>query len=300
MQSRRNFLIMAVGSGVVGAITVPALARAKAARAKGATAITQVFGDGARFTAVAVEYDEPVKASKLSPGSFNVAGRTVTSVFASISADPAERAPEGKFVIVMLSPEDENAGLARKVATQGSGGGPGKAGDIPTYDTTWPPASATVAQSRGSAVATTQVKNLIVDDFGQFEFDDPATGKLLRYNLFVPKPYDPGRTYEDTGKGSVLWSLDSNDRHALTLGRVTHHREQNNLAHTAQTIEDARACCARRANPVECDRVALKQRIASRQLRRPSADARRERVASRIHSEVMLVYRFSVNLITSL
>jgi hypothetical protein len=39
------------------------------------------------------------------------------------------------------------------------------------------------------------VKNLIVDDFQQLEFNDPETGKLLRYNLFVPKNYDPAQSY---------------------------------------------------------------------------------------------------------
>jgi predicted peptidase len=39
------------------------------------------------------------------------------------------------------------------------------------------------------------VVNLIVDDFQQFSFTDPATGQTLRYNLFVPKNYDPRKSY---------------------------------------------------------------------------------------------------------
>jgi len=34
------------------------------------------------------------------------------------------------------------------------------------------------------------VKNLIVDDFRQFTFTDPATKRTLKYNLFIPKGYD--------------------------------------------------------------------------------------------------------------
>ena len=81
---------------------------------------------------------------------------------------------------------------------------------------------------------------------------------------------------------------------------MPHRREQNGLAYTAQSIEDARACRAPRADSVERDRVAFKQRISPRQLWRASAGARREGVTTSIHSEVMVVYRFFVNLIISL
>ncbi|ANH05661.1 hypothetical protein [Shinella sp. HZN7] len=47
----------------------------------------------------------------------------------------------------------------------------------------------------GSAIGTTAVENLVVDDFRQLEFNDPETGKRLRYNLFVPKDYDAGASY---------------------------------------------------------------------------------------------------------
>ncbi|MCR6500801.1 hypothetical protein MUO32_17265 [Shinella sp. CPCC 101442] len=203
---------MSAGAGTLLAVGAPALAQNSEGRVKAATAVTQVFGEGAKLTAVAVEYDAPVDGASLSADSFAVEGRTVTGVFPSSTADPADRAAEGPFVIVALSPEDENAILALKVQQQGGpggpGGGPGHAGDIPAYDTTYPSASATVLQlgpvmladgrtveAGDSGLKTTKVKNLIVDDFRQLEFNDPQTGKLLRYNLFVPKDYDAGRSY---------------------------------------------------------------------------------------------------------
>lgn len=42
------------------------------------------------------------------------------------------------------------------------------------------------------ALATTRVENPIVDDFRQLAFHDPQTGKMLRYNLFVPKNHAAG------------------------------------------------------------------------------------------------------------
>ncbi|PWC22306.1 peptidase [Brenneria roseae subsp. roseae] len=215
MPSRRDFLIMGVCAGALIAINAPVFARNGARYAKGATAITQVSGDGIRLTGIAVEYDAPVNSAELSAASFNVEGRVITGVFASTSADFAGRAAEGRFVIITLSPEDKNALLAEKVQSQNgdrkqsSGGmGPGKAGDIPVYDTIYKTAAARVVQSgpvtmsdghtipaSTEGLETTKVENLIVDDFQQLEFHDPKTGKKLRYNLFVPKDYDAGKSY---------------------------------------------------------------------------------------------------------
>ena len=214
MHSRREFLI--VGAGALLSINLPAYAQERTRHALGARAVTQVFGDGVRLTAVAVEYHELIAAGGLSPSAFTVEGRTVTEVFVSTSADPADRADAGRFVIVALSPEDEGALLAERVQPQGgggeggppAGGGPGQAGDIPTYDTVYRDAEARVGQTGtvttldGDALAasdemlaTSDTLNLVVDDFRQLEFNDPETGDLLRYNLFVPKDYDASRSY---------------------------------------------------------------------------------------------------------
>lgn len=218
MPTRRDLLIMSAGAGVVLTVGAPVFAQDGSGHAKSATAITEVFGEGVKLTAVAIEYDAPVDGAALSADSFSIEGRTITQVFASTLADPRVRAEEGRFVIVALSPDDANAALAERISDQGGngggpggpeGGGPRQAGAIPTYDTIYPPASAVVLQSGSVALAdgrivegrnhmaieTTKVKNLIVDDFRQLEFHDPDTGKLLRYNLFVPKGYDPARRY---------------------------------------------------------------------------------------------------------
>lgn len=210
LQTRRDFLIMSAGVGALVAVGVPAVAGNGAPHARRATAITRVFGDGVRLSAVAVEYDAPVKSADLSTAGFRVEGRTVTGVFTSTSADPADRAETGRFVIVTLASDDANAPLAEKVQGQGGmpppaggsgsgggpgGGGPGNAGDIPHYDTVYKHAEASIVMPGGHTLATTKVKNLIVDDFHQRKFHDPKTGKMLRYNLFVPKDYDASKSY---------------------------------------------------------------------------------------------------------
>ncbi|XBS68433.1 peptidase [Acerihabitans sp. KWT182] len=203
------------GAGALLAVSVPALARNGAPSIKSAIAVTQVFGDGIRLTAVAVEYGAPVTDRDLTAESFRVAGRTVTGAFVSTTADPAQRSAKGHFVIVTLSPTDENAALAEKIepknggpAPASAGGGPGKAGDIPVYDTWYRRAEANIVQrgsvtmadgriipTRGRELKTTQVENLIVDDFQPLAFHDARTGKTLRYNLFAPKGYHAGESW---------------------------------------------------------------------------------------------------------
>ncbi|MER7644501.1 PHB depolymerase family esterase [Streptomyces sp. NPDC126522] len=194
---------------------------------KGVTAITQVFGAGQKLVAVAVEYDREIDGRTLSASTFTVTDRTVTKVYTNRSADLAQRSRDGRYVIVELSPDDTAAALW--VTGQGSGtpptgggtGGTGGTGDSgggvgaggPQVGDTTPggtivAAKATLTQAgtvtttRGrqyaastTALTTDAVKNLIVDDFRQFTFDDPATGQTLKYNLFVPRHYNPRKSY---------------------------------------------------------------------------------------------------------
>ncbi len=242
MQTRRQFLIMSSGLAATLALSAPVYALKGGKGLLNATAITQVFGDGVRLSAVALEYDSPIDGTRLALTDFDVEGRTVTEVFTSRTAYPADRAVAGNYVIVALSPADENALLAQKLTSPDqkspAQGGPGKAGDVPFYDTVYPPAKATLTQlvplatTRGQQIATGKrpevteaVKNLIVDDFKQCEFHDAATGKSLKYNLFIPKNYahghslplvlfmhDAGATSDVTrttlfqGLGAVAWA----------------------------------------------------------------------------------------------
>jgi predicted peptidase len=227
MPSRRDFLVMSASAGALLTINVPAFGRDKTDHAKGATAITEVFGDGLRLNAVAVEYRAAIDGAKLSTGAFSVAGRTVTGAFTSTSADPAQRAAAGRFVIVTLSPDDKAAALAEhKQPQRGAGkephgagspgqepqdaGGPGPMGGPPAggSDTVYKSAKVSVTQLKAiaardgsvvppekKALATSAVKNLIVDDFRQLAFHDPKTGDTLKYNLFIPKDYVAGKSY---------------------------------------------------------------------------------------------------------
>jgi predicted peptidase len=188
------------------------------------TAITEVFGSGQKLVAVAVEYDRDIDGSTLSTSTFAVTDRTVTKVYANRTAGLTRRGEDGRYVIVELSPDDTAAALW--VTQQGpgtppgdgsgdgsgdTGGGPGQGGPVvgdTTPGGTIVAAKATLTQTGtvttthgtryapdSTARSTDAVVNLIVDDFRQFSFSDPATGQTLKYNLFVPKNYDRRKSY---------------------------------------------------------------------------------------------------------
>jgi predicted peptidase len=257
VRSRKEFLVVGAGIGAAAIVAgaVPAYGQIESGHVVGVTAVTQVFGDGPKLIAVAVEYDRAIDGARIPTASYTVDTRTVTSVFTSRSADPAGRAAQGRYVIVMLSPDDADASLKEGGAqaeasgsprpqgghrrggswsmggtgggwSGGGRGGPGgqSQGGAPSGsdaspgawdDPAWQgssayykPAEATITQvlalktadgkrysTTGLAMTTSRVKNLIVDDFRQYQFNDPKTGDSLAYNLFVPKNYDKSKAY---------------------------------------------------------------------------------------------------------
>ncbi|PRX08500.1 UNVERIFIED_ORG: putative peptidase [Martelella mediterranea] len=197
MPSRRSFLIGLGACGVFANLTLPAFA-AGAVPGR-ATAVTQVFGDGLRFVAIAVHLSDEISAEALSAADFSVEGRTVTAVYPATAPDPDARAASGEYVIVALSPEDAAASLKveEPVAAKPdmSEGKPHwAAGDPNVSGVTWAEPSATVVTPAGN-IDTTAVSNLVVDRFEQRVWNDPETGDTLPYNLFIPSDYDPAKSY---------------------------------------------------------------------------------------------------------
>jgi predicted peptidase len=73
------------------------------------TAIAEVFPEGQKITAAAVEFDRDIDNERLSPALFSVKDRTVTKIYANIAPARAAQGKNGKFVIIELSLEDEEA-----------------------------------------------------------------------------------------------------------------------------------------------------------------------------------------------
>lgn len=189
---RRTFLVSLAGLGLAAATPRLVLAVEGGGGIQAVTAITQVFGNGQRLTALVLDYGTEIETAALSADAFAVADRTVTRVYANTTADLAAEGSNGRFVIVELSPEDAAA---------------------PTYiqvkrDIVHKKAEASMVQAKAvktvaggeiaanvTAVSNTAQKNLIVDEFKPLVYTDPATGKTLAYNLFIPRDYDPSKRY---------------------------------------------------------------------------------------------------------
>ncbi|MCC8066206.1 MAG: hypothetical protein LIO94_03770 [Clostridiales bacterium] len=150
-------------------------------------AITEVMPEGQKCTEAMLTYDTEFAVGSLNAAAFRVEERTIESVTVCCNADGDEG--DGCYVLLKLSPEDEAAatyfpghpweGVGARVI----------------------PASLSVAQTEsirakdGSEIApadadkNTGVKNLLVEEFVQGSFEG------LSYNLFLPRDYDPAKSY---------------------------------------------------------------------------------------------------------
>ena len=189
---------------------------------KSVTAIGEVLGDGAKTTAVAIEYDAPINGSSLSTASYTVDGREVKRVYTNSEAMKARTPHKGNFVIVELKttvsltpdfgPDKKKDDGAEKKDPKNNGEGGGPAGGIttgnrPTRETNPFPITATLTQAKaiktaagkiykaGETMTSTKSRTLIAEDFKQLTFKDEKTGVTLRYNLFIPKGYDASKRY---------------------------------------------------------------------------------------------------------
>ena len=189
--TRRQFLIGAAGAAALLTIGGCAATAGAGNRPLSAAAVTQVFGDGMRLTAVAVEYAHAVSAAALDKAQYAVAGRHITDVYVSRSAGGIPAA-SGRFVMVALNPEDEGALLVVKSPPAAGGGnmaknGPGEAGEKKESAPTLKAAQAQISIAGQTLLDTDRTVNSVFDDFKQYEYQDKATGKTVRYNLFIPK-----------------------------------------------------------------------------------------------------------------
>jgi predicted peptidase len=159
---------------------------------KSVAAISEVFADGQKVTAIAIECDKEIENSKLSRSAFSAEGRTVTNMYANNSAAKASKGVDGKYIIIELSKSDKGAltivqngpkstRTEIKVSLK-------QLEDITTTD------GEKYAPDTNLIVTDRQI-NLLVDDFLKLEYKDPKTGKTLKYDLFVPKNYDKKKSY---------------------------------------------------------------------------------------------------------
>ncbi|VBB05723.1 alpha/beta hydrolase fold [Lucifera butyrica] len=187
---------------------------------KSVTAITEVFGDGQKISAVALEYDRAINTSKLKTSDFTVEDKTITKIYANTIAAKASKGLNGNYVILELAtpmisagngqehPGNDAAQKDQQIINSQKMSGP-TLGSRPDKQPDSPPLVAKVTQvgnittiagetyrANSSVITSSKTVNLVVDDFKQFVYTDPNyNNEKLMYNLYVPKNYDPSKKY---------------------------------------------------------------------------------------------------------
>jgi predicted peptidase len=176
---------------------------------KSVTAITEVFNDGQKIIAVAVEYDKDIDNSKLTRSTFLVEGRTITKIYTNNVAAKSAQSVNGKYVIIELSEKDKNAStiaqqteenpqsnLVNSRELRGSLNPMRKKVKIfvkQIEDVITTDGERYIADF--NEMVNNKEINMVVDDFLKLEFEDSKTGCILKYNLFIPKNYDKNKSY---------------------------------------------------------------------------------------------------------
>lgn len=183
-----------------------------------AIAVCEIFGDGQKVTAALLEADTQVRADEVAREDFEVLGRTVTGVHVSERERTKEAAGEGKYIVLELSPEDEEASTKYRI---------GKGRDArmgirkPVLEITCIPA--------GQTIKTEEARDALADQFGLFCYQVPGSTSYLDYQLYVPKQMEDGKKYplvlfmHDMG----ACSDDTAAPLAQGLGAVTWIREES-------------------------------------------------------------------------
>lgn len=180
---------------------------------KSATAISEVFGDGAKITTVVLNYPEKIDGSKLGLSSFHVDGREIIKAYTSSTPEKGLASEFGEYVVIELksgtvlkpvSQHETRGKMQGPVAGQKGMHGPGY---DPKKDKTEID-SVIVEQCLpiftlegekispdGKPIVAKSNRTLIADDFKQLVFHDAKTGINLSYNLFIPKDATHGKKH---------------------------------------------------------------------------------------------------------
>ena len=162
-----------------------------AANKPNVTAITEVFGDGQKLTGVILEYPTAINGRKLTKETFEVTDRTILNVYTNDVSEKTKNSKNGKYVIIELDPKDKNSGI---FTTAQRGKFNEKKVSLIQKNKIYTTKN-TVINPNKEVLTNTSSRDLIVEDFKQFEFKDPKTGLTLGYNLYIPKNYDKNKKY---------------------------------------------------------------------------------------------------------
>ena len=155
------------------------------------TAITEVFGDGQKLTGVILEYSTEINGKKLTKDTFEVIDRTILNVYTNNVSEKTKNSKNGKYIIIELDPKDKNSGI---FTTAQRGKFNEKKVSLIQKNKIYTTKNIVINPNK-EVLTNTSSRDLIVEDFKQFEFQDPKTALTLGYNLYIPKNYDKNKKY---------------------------------------------------------------------------------------------------------
>lgn len=195
-----------------------------------AITITEVFGDGQKPSAVAIEYPSEIDASSLSLDDFEITGQTITEVYTNFEAAITDSNVSGNYVILKLA--YENTERADMGGGRNHGDAPEDAGDMKhdkgevdggrlrgdagadggqghgTGERSEADLSVSVIQKgevigsdgtiySGSetVIESSERIDLLVEDFELLEYTDSETGATIPYSIYLPADYDESKKY---------------------------------------------------------------------------------------------------------
>lgn len=155
------------------------------------TAVTEVFGDGQKLTGVILEYPVEINGKKLSKDTFEVLDRNILNIYSNNIPEKTDNSKNGRYIIIELDPSDKNSGIFTTALR-----GQFKEKKISLIqENKIHTTKNTVINPSKKILTNNASRDLVVEDFKQFEFKDSKTGLTLGYNLYIPKNYDKNKKY---------------------------------------------------------------------------------------------------------
>ena len=187
-------------------------AACQAQHIKDVEAVTEVFGDGENLASIIITYDSYIDENSVSNDDFFVSGREIARLYVKSPQSSVLTTDDfGSQVVIDLVPQPMSSEPITdpskpKLNPMADGGGPTlgshgnpkpikifdatvkQVGDITTFDgIIYPP----TGEQKSS-----HTRQLIIEDFVQDIFYDPSQNNApLMYNLYIPKDYDPQKSY---------------------------------------------------------------------------------------------------------
>lgn len=186
---------------------------------KSAKAISEPSGDGQQYQSIVLEYSELFRADELpSSDHFHIKNHQIEKISLGKCIDKRKICRSTELVL-HLSKNSDNHHL--KVAAQPSAKSKNIKNQpvfhIEQINSIFAEQQNKRIEIKPSSIETDQIQHLIVEDFSQREFI-AQNGTTVKYNLFIPKNYNPKKRYP-----LVLFlhdnaSTNSNVKHTLWQG----------------------------------------------------------------------------------